>query len=77
MARGFPELLTRVVAGEEIEITCGGVPVAIMAPRRIRLVDEARFRELLAEAPPVDDGFAVDVRAIRATAGPAENPQPP
>jgi prevent-host-death family protein len=76
VARRFSEVLNRVAAGEEIEVTRAGAAVAVIAPPRIRLMDAPRFRELLAAAPPVDDDFAADVRAIRAEAGPPENPWP-
>ena len=76
VARRFSEILNRVAAGEEIEITRAGAPVAVIAPPRVRLMDAARFRDLLAEAPPVDDDFATDVRTIRSEAGPLENPWP-
>lgn len=75
-ARRFSEVLNRVAAGEEIEITRAGAPVAVIAPPRVRLMAAARFRELLAAAPPVDDDFAADMRAIRREAGPPENPWP-
>jgi prevent-host-death family protein len=75
-ARRFSEVLNRVAAGEEIEITRAGAPVAVISPRRLRLVDAARFRELLDAAPPVDRDFADDVRAIRASVGPPESPWP-
>ncbi len=76
VARRFSEVLNRVAAGEEIEVTRAGAPVAVIAPPRIRLMHAARFRELLAEAPPVDDDFAADLRRIRTEAGTPENPWP-
>jgi prevent-host-death family protein len=76
VARRFSEILNRVAAGEEIEVTRAGAPVAVIAPPRVRVMDAARFRDVLAEAPPVDDDFAADVRAIRTEAGPPENPWP-
>jgi prevent-host-death family protein len=76
VARRFSEILNRVAAGEEIEVTRAGAPVAVIAPPRVRVLDAARFRELLAEAPPVDDDFAADVRAVRAEAGPPESSWP-
>ena len=65
-----------MAAGEEIEVTRAGAPVAVIAPPRIRLMDATRFRELLEAAPPVDAEFAADVRAIRDEAGPPESPWP-
>ncbi|MGH3049754.1 MAG: type II toxin-antitoxin system Phd/YefM family antitoxin [Gaiellaceae bacterium] len=74
VARRFSEVLDRVVSGEEIEVTRASVPVAVFGPGRQRLVPAARFRELLASAPPVDDAFADDLRAIRRSVGPPPNP---
>ena len=53
-------------------MTRAGAAVAVIAPPRTRLLSAERFRELLASAPPVDDEFAADVRAIRASVGPPE-----
>jgi prevent-host-death family protein len=76
VARRFSEVLNRVAAGEEIEVTRAGASVAVIAPPKIRLLAAARFRELLNTAPPVDGDFADDVRAIRAEVGPPESPWP-
>ncbi len=73
-ARSFSDVLNRVAAGEEFEIVRNGVPVAVIAPPRVRLMPAHRFRELLASAPPVDDRFAEDVREIRRSVGPPEAP---
>lgn len=69
-ARNFSEVLNRVAAGEEVEVTRAGAPVAVIAPPKIRLLSAERFRELIATAPPLDDKFADDVRALRETVGP-------
>jgi prevent-host-death family protein len=69
VARSFSEVLNRIAQGEEIEVTRSGAPVAVITTPRARLVSADRFRELLATAPPVDDGFAEDVRRIRREAG--------
>jgi prevent-host-death family protein len=70
-ARRFSDVLDRVAAGEEIEVTRGGIPVAVIAPPRTRLLSPERFRELMSSAPGIDDAFAADVRAIRrSTAAP-------
>ncbi len=61
-ARNFSDLLNRVAAGEEIEITRSGATVAVIAPPRARLVSAERFRALLDSGPPVDARFADDVR---------------
>lgn len=73
-ARSFSELLNRVAAGEEIELMRSGAPVAVIGPVKARLVSAERFRELMASAPPVDEGFAEDVRRLRAAAGAPEDP---
>jgi hypothetical protein len=39
-------------------------------------MDAARFRDLLRSAPPVDDEFAADLRAIRDEVGRPESPWP-
>lgn len=69
VARSFSEVLNRIARGEEIEVTRSGAPVAVITTPRARLVSADRFRELLATAPPVDDGFVEDVRRIRHEAG--------
>lgn len=66
-SRSFSDVLDRVAAGEQIEVTRGGVTVATIAPPRVRLMSAARLASLLDEAPPVDASFADDVRAVRAT----------
>jgi len=76
VARRFSEVLNRVSAGEEIEVTRAGASVAVIAPPRIRFVSAAQFRELLDAAPPLDPDFADDLRAIRAEVGPPESPWP-
>jgi prevent-host-death family protein len=72
-ARNFSALLNRVAAGEEIEIVRSGAPVAVVSPPRARLLSAERFRELLATAPPVDEDFGADLRALRAEVGPPED----
>lgn len=65
-SRSFSDVLDRVAAGEQIEVTRGGVTVATIAPPRVRLMPAARLASLLDEAPTVDPSFADDVRAVRA-----------
>jgi prevent-host-death family protein len=74
VARGFSEVLTRVAAGEKIEVTRAGAPVAVIAPVGTRVLSAARFRELLASAPPVDEDFADDARALRTSVAPRRCP---
>jgi prevent-host-death family protein len=75
-ARSFSELLNRVAAGEEIEVIRSGAQVAVISPPRERLMSAARFRELIASAPPPDDGFVDEVRAARTSAEPPEDSWP-
>jgi prevent-host-death family protein len=74
VARTFSDVLNRVSSGEEIEITRSGAPVARLAPARDELIPAARFRELIASAPPVDPDFAADVRASRDEVAPPADP---
>jgi prevent-host-death family protein len=73
-ARSFSELLNRVAAGEEIEVTRNGATVAVIGPTRARLVSAVRFRELMDSAPHPDEGFADDVRSLREAVAPPEDP---
>ena len=64
-ARSFSEVLNRVAAGEEIEVTRSGAAVAVITAPKARSLTAERFRRLLATAPAPDAGFADDVRALR------------
>jgi prevent-host-death family protein len=75
-ARSFSELLNRVAAGEEIEVTRSGADVAVISPPKSRLISAERFRELIAAAPPPDDRFLSDARAARRSVGPPADPWP-
>ncbi len=75
-ARSFSEVLNRVTAGEEIELTRSGAPVAVIGPPRARLVSAQRFRDLLAGAPSPDADFAEDLRGVRESTGPPGDPWP-
>lgn len=75
-ARSFSEVLNRVAGGEELEITRSGAPVAVIGPPAARLLSAERFRELVATAPPLDDDFASDVRALREMVAPPDQPWP-
>jgi antitoxin (DNA-binding transcriptional repressor) of toxin-antitoxin stability system len=76
VARSFSDVLNRVAAGEEVEVTRSGAPVAVIAPPKARLVSAERFRELMASAPHPDEAFADDLRAVRESAGPPREPWP-
>lgn len=75
-SRHFSELLSRVSAGEEVELTRAGAPVAVIAPPRARALSAARFRELMAAAPSVDEAFLGEVRAARRELGAPEGVWP-
>ncbi|HVW17563.1 MAG TPA: type II toxin-antitoxin system prevent-host-death family antitoxin [Solirubrobacteraceae bacterium] len=64
-ARSFSDVLNRVAAGEEIEITRNGAVIAVIAPPRPRPVSAARLGEILRSGPRPDADFAADVRAAR------------
>ncbi len=75
-ARSFSEVLNRVTAGEEVEVTRSGAPVAVIGPATTRLISAERFRELITTAPRPDEAFADDVRAARAAVGPPDESWP-
>jgi len=64
-ARSFSDLLNRVATGEQVEITRNGATVAVISPPRTRFLSAERFRALIADAPPVDERFADDLRVSR------------
>jgi antitoxin (DNA-binding transcriptional repressor) of toxin-antitoxin stability system len=75
-ARSFSDVLNRVAAGEEVEVTRSGAPVAVIGPPKARLVSAERFRELIASAPRPDEDFAGELRELRATVRPPDAPWP-
>lgn len=77
VAREFSSVLSRVDAGEEIEVVRNGVPVVQMRPARgERAVSAARWRDLMASAPAVDEGFERDVLDARRELGPPSGAWP-
>lgn len=76
VARRFSDVLNRVAAGEEIEITRAGAPVAVLAPPKARLISADRFRTLLETAPPVDAEFSEELQALRRSVAPPETRWP-
>jgi prevent-host-death family protein len=71
VARKFSQVVSRVGAGEEVEVVRNGVPIVLMRPARShQAVSAARWRELMDRAPAVDDDFERDVEASRETIGP-------
>ncbi len=75
-ARSFSEVLNRVAAGEEVEVTRSGAPVATIAPPQTKPMSAGRFRALMASAPPLDEDFPRDARLIREGVGPPGAPWP-
>jgi prevent-host-death family protein len=75
-ARTFSDVLNRVAAGDEIEVTRNGAPVAVIGRPQGQFVAAERFRELMATAPTPDDDFAADLRAARSGIGPPETAWP-
>jgi prevent-host-death family protein len=72
-ARSFSELLNRVAGGEEFEVIRSGAPVAVISPPKSRVISAERFRELIATAPPPDEGFLDDIHAARESVGTPED----
>jgi prevent-host-death family protein len=71
VARKFSQVVSRVGAGEEVEVVRNGVPIVQMRPAQGRqVVSAARWRELMDSAPTVDGDFEGDLEAGRATIGP-------
>lgn len=71
VARKFSQVISRVGAGEEVEVIRNGVPIVQMRPAQGRqVVSAARWRELIDNAPAVDDDFEGDIEASRKTIGP-------
>lgn len=75
-SRNFADVLTRVAAGEEIEVVRNGAPVARIVPSKPRFLSAERFAALLESLPPVDDEFAEDVMRARRELGPPQDPWP-
>jgi prevent-host-death family protein len=77
VAREFSGIVSRVGAGEEVEVTRNGVPVIQMRPARAgQTVSASRWQELMDTAPPVDDDFERDVESSRKEVGPPSGAWP-
>jgi prevent-host-death family protein len=63
-SRGFSELLSRVAAGETVEIDRHGQVVAVVTPVRPRFVSGAALLDRLAGLPTPDPDFADDVAGL-------------
>jgi antitoxin (DNA-binding transcriptional repressor) of toxin-antitoxin stability system len=71
VARDFSRVVSRVGAGEEVEVIRNGVPVVQMRPAEAdEVISAERWRELMESAPAVDEEFERDVEAARKTIGP-------
>jgi antitoxin (DNA-binding transcriptional repressor) of toxin-antitoxin stability system len=68
--------LTRVAAGETVEVDRHGEIVAVVVPPRRTLVSGAALRSLLERLPRPDDRFADDVRELAAVVTPPGDPWP-
>lgn len=75
-ARSFSDVLNRVAAGEFVEVTRSGAPVAVIGPPRPRTLSAERFRALMASAPRPDHAFAAELAAARESTGPPGEPWP-
>jgi prevent-host-death family protein len=75
-ARSFSDVLNRVAAGEVVEVTRSGAPVAVIGPPRPGTLSAERFRALMASAPRPDDAFAVELAAARESTGTPDDPWP-
>lgn len=70
VARNFSELLNRVGAGEEIEVTRNGAPVARLSPVRPTSIPGERFLELIDGLPRPDNGWLEEFEELRRGQGP-------
>jgi prevent-host-death family protein len=71
VARKFSQVVSRVGAGEEVEVVRNGVPIVQMRPARgQQIVSASRWRELMDSAPEIDEDFQGDVEAGREAIGP-------
>jgi prevent-host-death family protein len=71
VARKFSQVVSRVSAGEEVEVVRNGVPIVQMRPARShQIISASRWRELMDRAPAVDEDFEADVEADRRAIGP-------
>jgi len=77
VAREFSDIVSRVGAGEEVEVTRNGVPLVQMRPARSgQTISASRWRELMDTAPGIDDGFERDVESARMDIGPPSGAWP-
>jgi antitoxin (DNA-binding transcriptional repressor) of toxin-antitoxin stability system len=65
-ARHFRAVLSRVAAGEEIQVVRDGAPIAVISPPPRPLFTGQLFDEPVASTPNADASFAEDLHALRA-----------
>lgn len=71
VSRNFSSVLSRVDAGEEIEIVRNGSPIAeLRRPSRPRGISGPAFKALMESLPALDEDFAHDVEEARRRLGP-------
>lgn len=72
------DALERVRGGARVVVERDGRAIAVIVPPEPKPgITLAELAAALAHLPPLDDDFAADVRAARATLGPAEIPEWP
>jgi antitoxin (DNA-binding transcriptional repressor) of toxin-antitoxin stability system len=70
-------VVSRVGAGEEIEVVRNGAPIVEMRPATSsRLISATHWDELMGSIPPPDDDFARDVEKAREEVGPPPDAWP-
>jgi prevent-host-death family protein len=71
VARAFSQVLNRVAAGEQIEVTRNGTTVAVIGPppKKKRFLSTEEFQELVDSLPPLDEDFVRDLEQIRRESG--------
>ncbi len=75
-SRGFSSLLTRVAAGETVEVDRHGEVVAVVSPPGRRMISGAALRELMEHLPRPGEGFREDVRGLRNVTARPSDPWP-
>lgn len=73
-SRSFSAILSRVAAGETVEIDRHGEVIARLVPARRTLLPGDALLELLGRLPAPDPGFARDVASLGAALAPATDP---
>jgi antitoxin (DNA-binding transcriptional repressor) of toxin-antitoxin stability system len=77
VAREFSAVVSRVGAGEEIEVVRNGAPIVEMrSASSSRLISAARWDEIMRSIPLSDEEFARDVEAARQEVGPPPDAWP-